>query len=355
MKLSEAITAKRKQMGFTILKLSMLSGIDQALLSKYENNQRVPSEIHIKLLAEHLQVEYLELRKLYVAEKIYLLLEFEDNALEIMQVAEARVEYLTSKNVFKLPELTTSVQNKLSKADDLKKLWAEKKPLNQTQLLKMKEYFAIKYTFDSNRIEGNTLTLQETQLVVNEGVTIGGKSMREHLEAINHSEAVDFVADLLVGKEDITKRNLLEVHRLVLKSIDNENSGKYRNVPVRISGSEHVPPQPFLVDKMMEDFFIHYERQKRILHPVLLAAEMHERLVTIHPFVDGNGRTSRLLMNFILLKNGYTLTILKGDPSSKASYFKSLEAMQVHNDPNQFYELIAERVIASLEEHLEMV
>ena len=219
----------------------------------------------------------------------------------------------------------------------------------------MKEYFAIKYTFDSNRIEGNTLTLQETQLVVNEGGTIGGKSMREHLEAINHSEAVDFVADLLVGKEDITKRNLLEIHRLVLKSIDNENSGRYRNVPVRISGSEHVPPQPFLVDKMMEDFFIHYERQKRILHPILLAAEMHERLVTIHPFVDGNGRTSRLLMNFILLKNGYTLTILKGDPSSKANYFKSLEAVQVQNDPNQFYDLIAERVIASLEEHLEMV
>jgi Fic family protein len=124
---------------------------------------------------------------------------------------------------------------------------------------------------------------------------------------------------------------------------------------VRISGSEHVPPQPFLLDKMMEDFFIHYERQKRILHPILLAAEMHERLVTIHPFVDGNGRTSRLLMNFILLKNGYTLTILKGDPSSKANYFKSLEAVQVQNDPNQFYDLIVERVIASLEEHLEMV
>lgn len=355
MTLSEKITAKRKELGFTILKLSTLSGIDQGLLSKYENNQRTPSEAHIKLLSECLKLEHAELRKLYLAEKIYSLLEYETNPREILQAAEDRVEYLTSKNVFQLPKLRKSVQEKLEKADELKKLWTKNRPLNQIQLLKMKEYFAIKYTFDSNRIEGNTLTLQETQLVVNEGVTIGGKSMREHLEAINHSEAVDFVADLLVGKEDITKRNLLEIHRLVLKSIDNENSGKYRNVPVRISGSEHVPPQPFLVDKMMEDFFIHYERQKRILHPILLAAEMHERLVTIHPFVDGNGRTSRLLMNFILLKNGYTLTILKGDPSSKANYFKSLEAVQVQNDPNQFYDLIAERVIASLEEHLEMV
>jgi Fic family protein len=355
MKLSEKITARRKELGYTMLKLSAFSAIDQALLSKYENDQRVPSEAHLKSLSESLQIEYTELRKYYLAEKIYSLLEYENNPREILQAAEDRVEYLTSKNVFQLPELTTSVQEKLKKADELKNSWSDKKPLNQTQLHKMKEYFAIKYTFDSNRIEGNTLTLQETQLVVNEGVTIGGKSMREHLEAINHSEAVDFVADLLVGKEDITKRNLLEIHRLVLKSIDNENSGKYRNVPVRISGSEHVPPQPFLIDKMMEDFFIHYGRQKRILHPILLAAEMHERLVTIHPFVDGNGRTSRLLMNFILLKNGYTLTILKGDPSSKASYFKSLEAVQVQNDPNQFYDLIAERVIASLEEHLEMV
>ncbi|HAR19623.1 MAG TPA: DNA-binding protein [Cytophagales bacterium] len=355
MTFADAITAKRKELGYTILKVSMLSGIDQALLSKYENNQRLPSEPHVKFLAESLKMDYVELRKLYLAEKIYSLLEYETNPLEILQAAEDRVEYLKSRNVFSQTELTKNVQDKLSLADKLKSNWQEKKPLNQTQLQKMKGYFAIKYTYDSNRIEGNTLTLQETQLVVNEGVTIGGKSMREHLEAINHSEAVDFVADMLVGKEDISQRNLLEIHRLVLKSIDNENAGKYRNVPVRISGSEHMPPQPFLIEKMMEDFFIYYERQKRVLHPILLAAEMHERLVTIHPFVDGNGRTSRLLMNFILLKNGYTLTILKGDPSSKTAYFKSLEAVQTRNDSNQFYDLITDRVIASLEEHLELV
>lgn len=355
MKLSEKINSKRKVLGITINTLSSQTGIDQALLSKYENNQRIPSESHLKSLALALNENYADLRKLFVAEKIYNLLEYEDNALEIMQVAEARVEYLTSRNVFKLPEIEKSVAEKLKIADDLKQNWTKSKPLNQTQLHKMKEYFSIKYTFDSNRIEGNTLTLQETQLVVNEGITIGGKSMREHLEAINHSEAVDFVIDLLVGKEDLSKRNLLEIHRLVLKSIDNENAGKYRSVPVRISGSEHVPPQPYLIEKMMEDFFIHYEKQKRMLHPILLAAEMHERLATIHPFVDGNGRTSRLLMNFILLKNGYTLTVLKGDPISKMKYFKALEDVQVNNNPNAFYELITDRAINSLTEHLEMV
>lgn len=355
MKLSEKLLLARKASERTILQVSTASGIDQALLSKYENGQRVPSEVHIRLLAEVLHIDYAELRKWYIAEKIYHLLENENDPESVMKVAEARVEYLMSKEVFVLPDIHKNVKEKLRYADTLKEKWQSKKPLNKTQLSKMKEYFRIKYTFDSNRIEGNTLTWQETQLVVNEGVTIGGKSMREHLEAINHSEAVDFVADMLVGKEDIQARNVLEIHRLVLKSIDNENAGRYRSVPVRISGSDHVPPQPYMVSKMMEDFFLHYQKQKRLLHPILLAAEMHERLATIHPFVDGNGRTSRLLMNFILLQHGYTITILKGDAASKAQYFKALENVQVHNNPNAFYELITDRVIASLEEHLEMV
>lgn len=354
MKLANLLSEKRKSLEMTLNTLSQLSGIDQGLLSKYETGARLPSNAHLKPLSEVLKIDYLELRKYFMAEKVYALLKDEENPLEILEVAEARVEYLMSSSVFELPIFTDSVQQKLKIADDLKNNWQEKKPLNQTQLRKLKEYFAIKYTFDSNRIEGNTLTLQETQLVVNEGVTIGGKSMREHLEAINHTEAVDFVADMLVGKEDINKRNLLEIHRLILKSIDSENAGVYRKVPVRISGSAHTPPQPYLIEKMMEDFFYHYERQKNKLHPIILAAEMHERLATIHPFVDGNGRTSRLLMNFILLKNGYTLAILKGDTQSKLDYFKALEEVQVNNNPNKFYEIIIDRLIDSLNEHIEL-
>jgi len=122
-----------------------------------------------------------------------------------------------------------------------------------------------------------------------------------------------------------------------------------------ISGSEHVPPQPFLLEKLMEEYFTHYERQKRILHPVLLAAEMHERLVSIHPFIDGNGRTSRLLMNFILLKNGYTIANLKGDYESRMAYYNALENVQVNNNPESFYNLILDKVEESLKEHLAMV
>ncbi|AGA80053.1 Fic family protein [Echinicola vietnamensis] len=219
----------------------------------------------------------------------------------------------------------------------------------------MKEYFNVAYTFESNRIEGNTLTLQETHLVINEGITIGGKSMREHLEAINHAEAVAYLEELVGKKGDIYNRTLLELHYLILKGIDRENAGRYRSVPVRIAGSKHVPPQPYLVDKMMEDYFTHYQAQRKILHPVILAAEMHERLVSIHPFVDGNGRTSRLIMNLVLVGNGYTIANLKGDQASRLSYYRALEAVQVHNDPAPFYHLVADAVLDSLEQHLEMV
>lgn len=354
MKLNETIKNARKALNMKMLKLSNLSGIDQSLLSKYENGQRIPSESHLIKLSDSLHINYSDLRKAYITEKIYELLQYENNALEILQAAESRVEYLSSEMVFTLQEISPLVQGKLAIADSLRTTWCSKKPLNTTQLHKMKEYFALKYTFESNRIEGNTLTLQETQLVVNEGITIGGKSMREHLEAINHNEAIDFISNMLVGNEEISARNLLDIHRLILKSIDNENAGRYRTVQVRISGSEHVPPDALIVPQMMDDFFAHYKKQKKILHPILLAAEMHERLVTIHPFIDGNGRTARLIMNFILLQYGYTIANLKGDAASKNLYYKALEQVQVHNNPNPFYELIANRVIDSLQEHIEL-
>jgi len=179
--------------------------------------------------------------------------------------------------------------------------------------VKIQEALAIEYTYESNRIEGNTLTLQETQLVIEKGLTISGKPLKEHLEAINHKEAIDFITDLVKEKEPLNERNLLQIHSIILKSIDKINAGRYRKVPVLISGSTHTPPQPYLVQKLMEDYFLFYEENKSSLHPVVLSAEMHERLVTIHPFIDGNGRTSRLVMNLILLQNGFPIANIKGD------------------------------------------
>lgn len=347
------IATLRKNLQMSHLELSARTGIDQALLSKYENGKRIPSENHIKKLGLILE-DSSKLRKAFLAEKVYELVKYETNISEILQVAEARVEYLTSSSALVMDPISNLVKSKLEEVDLLFERWSSIKPLNFTQLQKMQEYFNVAYTYDSNKIEGNTLTLQETHLVVNEGITIGGKSMREHLEAINHQDAIGFIREMALGKEDISPRNVLDMHQLILKSIDSPNAGIYRKINVRISGSEHIPPEHFLLSQLMDDFYLHYERQKRVLHPVILAAEMHERLVSIHPFVDGNGRTARLLMNYILLRNGFTIAILKGDPIARMAYYKALEEVQVNNNPEPFYLLIIQKVKESLEEHLSM-
>ncbi len=221
--------------------------------------------------------------------------------------------------------------------------------LRQNNGEKVAKAFEIEYTYESNKIEGNTLTLQETALVIEKGLTIGGKSLNEHLEAVNHSHAIDFIKEIAQNIEPINERNLLQIHSLILQGIDNANAGKYRNVQVLISGAKHVPPQPFLVAKQMEDLFIWYNENKDHLHPVELSAEMHERLVTIHPFIDGNGRTSRLLMNLILIQNGFPIAILKGDAENRLKYYNALETAQTENDKQPFLDLIAENVRETME------
>lgn len=241
----------------------------------------------------------------------------------------------------------------LKECDYLKSRLSELRPLPFEALKKIEEALAIEYTYESNRIEGNTLTLQETALVVNEGVTIAGKSMREHLEAINHSEAIDYIKDFARSELEINERTIKEIHALVLHGINRENAGRYRTVPVMISGSRHLPPQPYLIGKQMEDFILNFQRMEtQNVHPVLIAAYLHDELVRIHPFIDGNGRTSRLLMNLYLLRRGYTLINLKGSDKDKITYYKALEASHVDKQPEVFQAFVAEAEKNSLEHYL---
>ena len=235
--------------------------------------------------------------------------------------------------------------NTYEKLDKLKDRLNEYRENEHPKITKALE---IKYTYESNKIEGNTLTLQETALVVEKGLTIGGKTMTEHLEVINHTQAITFIKDLAQSKNTISERDILQIHSLILQGIDKPNAGVYRKVPVMISGAKHKPPQPFLVLKQMEDLMLWYNENKEVLHPVELSAEMHERLVTIHPFIDGNGRTSRLLMNLILLQNGYPIAILKGDDKSRLGYYNALELAQTENNKKVFIELIAKNIEDSM-------
>lgn len=206
----------------------------------------------------------------------------------------------------------------LKEVDVQKEQLSALRPLPEEALKKIQDALDIEYTYESNRIEGNTLTLQETALVVNEGVTISGKSMREHLEAINHAEAISYIKDIAKQDIEISERTIKEIHALILHGIDRENAGRYRTVPVMISGSTHMPPQPYLIEKQMEDFILRFKQMEaEKVHPVLIAAYLHDELVRIHPFIDGNGRTSRLLMNLYLLRHGYVIITLKGSNDAK--------------------------------------
>ena len=247
--------------------------------------------------------------------------------------------------------------NILHEIDGLKAKLSSLRPLPAEAVKKINDAMAIQYTYDSNRIEGNTLTLQETALVINEGVTISGKSMREHLEAMNHAEAIELIKDVAKKNVPITEGVIKQLHGIVLHGIDKENAGKFRTVPVMISGSEFVPPQPYLIMSDMEHFIAKYNELKSAhkTHPVMMAAFLHDELVRIHPFIDGNGRTSRLLMNLYLLRQGYPIISLKSDNDSKLRYYQALEKSHTTGDRSDFEEFIAETVHDTLKKYLSFI
>ena len=244
----------------------------------------------------------------------------------------------------------------LKEVDVQKEQLSALRPLPEEALKKIQDALDIEYTYESNRIEGNTLTLQETALVVNEGVTISGKSMREHLEAINHAEAISYIKDIAKQDIEISERTIKEIHALILHGIDRENAGRYRTVPVMISGSTHMPPQPYLIEKQMEDFILRFKQMEaEKVHPVLIAAYLHDELVRIHPFIDGNGRTSRLLMNLYLLRHGYVIITLKGSNDAKVNCYKALEMSHTEQLPEDFQKLVIEAEIAALQKYLSIM
>ncbi len=213
----------------------------------------------------------------------------------------------------------------------------------------------VEYTYESNRIEGSSLTLQETALVIQKGITVSGKSLREHLEAINHYEAIGLIKAIAENNEPFNERTLKDIHALVLRGIDAENAGRYRTVNVRIAGSRHIPVEALQVQERMDEYFGFYEKQKHILHPVLLSAHLHEKLVTIHPFIDGNGRTARLVMNLVLLQSGYTLVNIAGNNDSRLKYYNALDRCQTENMCEEFLRLVVEAEMESIASYTSIV
>lgn len=343
------LKSAREQKGLLMRDVANLLGIDAALISKWEKGTRKPTREQVIKLASILGIDTEKLLVEWMSEVILYEIGDDDLALQALLVAEEKVKYGLEKPKI---NLSRKLNDLLNEIDIQKQKLSNLRHLDSYRIAQALE---LEYTFESNRIEGNTLTLKETDLVINEGITISGKSMREHLEAINHTEAVEYLKHLVDTKIYLKERDLLQLHNLILRGIDSENAGKYRNVQVMIKGSKHMPPQPFLVAKQMEDLFLWYEMNKKKMHPVLLAAELSERMVSIHPFIDGNGRTSRLIMNLILLKNGFVIANIKGDNSSRMEYYQVLEQAQTNNNKTPLFEFIAKTELQALERYLKIL
>lgn len=227
------------------------------------------------------------------------------------------------------------------------------RPLPPELVTNLEQWFLIELTYTSNAIEGNTLTRQETAVVVEKGLTVGGKSLVEHLEATNHADALRRVREMAGQKtKDLDEHAILDIHNTILRGIDDDHAGHYRSVPVRISGSMVVLPNPRKVPDLMADF-VQKITERRDVHPVEFAAEAHYELVTIHPFVDGNGRTARLLMNLILMQNGYPPALIR--KRDRLRYLQSLEKVQLGGSKDDYYKLIAAGVERSFDIYLKAV
>lgn len=249
-------------------------------------------------------------------------------------------------------ENNTSITLIIDRIDEKKKQLDKYRPLPPALLTNLEQYYAIDYTYNSNAIEGNTLSLSETAQVVEHGITIGGKTIREHLEAINHAQAIEFIKSIArKTKNEIALDDILAIHKIVLQKIDDFHAGVFRKVGVRVMGSSTVFPNYAKIPLLMVDFMQWLHTQTE--HPIISAALAHFKLVSIHPFIDGNGRTARLLMNLLLLQNGYPLAIIKNE--NRAAYINAIEIARSTENYTDFYMLILQAAEESLDNYLRAI
>lgn len=229
--------------------------------------------------------------------------------------------------------------------DSLKCELNQRRPLTSGELKRLREEFLVEYTYNSNAIEGNTLTLQETAMVL-EGITIDKKPLKDHLEAVGHRDAFLYIQDLVKDKIPFTEQIIKQIHTLVLMDRPDDR-GIYRKIPVRIMGAFHVPPEPVVVPELMEILIKEFSNKK--MHPIENAALFHLKFEGIHPFVDGNGRTGRLLLNLFLMQNSYPPVNVKF--TDRKRYYEAFDSYYRDGSTYEMTEMIA----SYLEEQLKNI
>lgn len=237
----------------------------------------------------------------------------------------------------------------LSIIDQKKKELDTRRPLTEGEVERLTEDFAIEYTYNSNAIEGNTLTLRETDMVLR-GLTIDQKPLKDHMEAVGHKEAFDFVRELVQNNVPISERVIQQIHYLVLAD-KKDDRGVYRRVPVRIMGAQHEPVQPYLIQPRMEQLMLSYAKSSE--HIVTKLARFHIEFEGIHPFIDGNGRTGRLLVNLELMKAGYPPIDIKF--TDRMAYYKAFDEYHANGNLSAMEKLFAGYINERLDQYLAML
>ena len=226
------------------------------------------------------------------------------------------------------------------------------RPLSPTMLARLRRELMIEYTYDSNAIEGSTLTLRETRLVIEDGVTVSGKPLREHLAASNHPEAIRFIEELVEGGKELDEVAVLQLHELILNGIE-DDAGRFRVSGVRIAGATFSPPPSKDIEPLMLELVSWLKKNPEELTPIELAAVFHQRFVRIHPFSEGNGRTARLLMNAVLMRYGYPF-IVNVTSRERERYLRTLSEADMGN-LSAFVNFIAMSVERALDIYLQAV
>ena len=244
---------------------------------------------------------------------------------------------------------------KLERIDKLKAWLDEFRPFEPTIVAELKKLYDVRFTYNSNAIEGNTLTQSETELVLTKGITVGGKTLDEHLEAIGHKEAIDYIEHLAQKDTKINEWEIKQIHNLILRKINPEEAGSYRTLDVMAAGTNYRYPPHYLLSQLMGDFVSWLNLEAALsLHPVEYASIAHYRFVSIHPFRDGNGRTARLLMNLLLIRSGYPIVVINNQVRN--NYINALAyGQQNQDDLSQLYDLVFDAAIASLVEVLRLL
>ncbi len=239
-------------------------------------------------------------------------------------------------------------QELLRKRDAYQK---EKHLIPELTIASFEQAFEIEYTHHSTAIEGNTLTLMETKLVLEDGISVGGKKLREIYEQVNHKKAFHYVKDCIEEGRSLDEKIVKDIHALLMENI--LVGGVYRNVDVYISGAQHTPPSPGEMYRQVKDFYADLTWKGRQMNRIELAAWTHAEFVKIHPFPDGNGRTSRLIMNYQLMANGFVPISI--DKENRLEYFNALEAYAIEGNITPFAEMIAGLEEIRLDRYLAMI